>query len=218
MSVRLMRRLCISLFVLSLLCSSSLRAATIEYAWSGQLMPLARDDPWSLGPAGATFDLRVLVSNGELDSTGNVEIATFAASSALLKIGGQDVDYVDNGAIDFTDDDTAPSFDLMIFGGKFSRNGIPLDFISLVAFSSPGVFAFSQVAEQPPVFPSTNQVLESIEVIIPYKAVVSSGSLVTVTLVPEPASLAYLAVAMALLCGRRWRPRHGGSEGASPAL
>src|SRR3954452_18024785 len=70
-----------------------------------------------------------------------------------MSISGQNVAYIGNGVIDFTDNSNGV-FDLVLISGKFQRFGQTVEIESTVDLN-PATFAFTQLSEAPPNFAST---------------------------------------------------------------
>jgi len=186
--------------VLSMAIGSETRAYEIQYSWSGTIVPTGANDPWSIGVQGQPFSLSSIVSSSAPDlSSSDVQFATFNVDSAQLAINGQDVPYVGNGVIDFTDNSSA-TFDLLRVGGNFQRSGQTLEIESLVDLS-PATFAFTQNSEPPPLFSSTTNVESASCCGGAYTLIVDAGSAVKV--VPEPANIVSCLFGLTLMALRR---------------
>jgi hypothetical protein len=175
----------------------------VRYSWSGRLVPAGDDDPWLIHQQGEAFDLSVTVSSGALDlSQFDVEFAAFEVDNAQLFVQGQEIAYLGNGVLDFTDN-SAVGYDLIVFAGDFQQFEQVIEIDSAVILL-PDTFQFLQQIHQPPYFSSTANTLRITCCGGPYASIVAEGA--TVTVVPEPPSLALLPVT-ALLFVFANRPR-----------
>jgi hypothetical protein len=169
-------------------------AAVLTYSWSGQFVPnVAGEDPWSLGVAGQPFELRASVQDNATDTFYlNAEFAAFAVQSVHLAINGVDVEYVGEGAMDFTDNHNE-TYDIVTFEGKFRRFGQIFDIGSGITLPM-SWFSFTSLVVPPPFFaPTTNALHTTFSPPGPYTGVVDSG--VSVTVVPEPGMGALMILA-----------------------
>src|SRR4051794_14473260 len=90
-------------FLLTLAFCSPSHAYPIEYSWEGTIVPNGPTDPWLVGIQGQPFTLHGVVSSTAPDLLDiDVQFAAFTIDNAQLVVAGQNVPYVRDGTIDFT--------------------------------------------------------------------------------------------------------------------
>jgi hypothetical protein len=158
-------------------------ADVIRYAWSGVIVSDGADDPWSIGQHGKSFSLSATVSSDAADVlSDSVQFSAFNLNDADLVIEGQQVSYVGNGTIDFTDN-SGGILDVVLVAGEFQSHGTKVEIESAVALD-PATFMFTHENELLPVLTSTTNMDRISCCRPPYVLVVQAGSAVIV--VPEP--------------------------------
>lgn len=168
-------------------------ASVVHYSWSGNLVPSGSDDPWQLGPQGQPFVLEVAISLDAPDLLDlNVEFAAFELDDASLLLDNQQLTFVGNGNIDFTDD-WSGLLDLVVFHGDFERLGQIIEIGSAVSLPT-STYAFTQMIESPPHFASTENVDRTTCCGGTYTSIVALGS--PVSAVPEPSTAFLLGVSI----------------------
>jgi hypothetical protein len=180
-------------------------ATTVEYSWSGTIVPNGQDDPWAIGAIGKPFDLSFGLATSATDLANlDLESAIFAVNSAKVLIDGADLDYVGGGTANFTVN-TIGLYDFLQFVGVFERLGTTLEFGSVVVFPQ-GTFDFSQFVEPPPRFASTlNFDQSAYGGHSPYGEIVVGGTLVSVSAEPSTATLLLAGVVAMLVVARTTR-------------
>jgi hypothetical protein len=139
------------------------------------------------------FTLSTTVDSAAMDDTPTqTPWADFAALSACLWVGGEEIPFVGNARIDFSD--SADVLDAVSAVGEFSKGGQALFIASAVALP-PSAFSLSLPSESPPLIASMATAGHATNRSQPYIAIVTPGTWVSV--VPEPQAL-WLG---ALFCG-----------------
>jgi hypothetical protein len=141
-------------------------------------------DPWLIGVSGLPFVLEIKSDSSAADLALAVDTALFAVDQARLVIAGQDIPYVGEGFLDFTDNSLA-GFDLVTFNGVFELNGVQSEVPSFVDLPL-NAFQFVAPFETPPTFGNVANVLKS-SIGDNYGTIVESGTLVLS--VPEAGAL-----------------------------
>lgn len=175
-------------------------SADITYSWAGHLsLRDAGPDPWLIGPDGAEFKLQTTVSGAAVEQySPQVPFAGFPALSARLWIDGEEVEYVGDGFIDFSDLENIA--DVVVAVGLFRKFGQTVD-ISTGVELDPSTFAFHLPFELPPYFPTTQTLGRGGAGGSQYYTLVPAGTLVEV--VPEPATVPLALFSFALIPHRR---------------
>ncbi len=124
----------------------------------------------------------------------SVQFALFSVIQARLTVAGQEISFVGDGFLDFTDDSLA-GFDLLTFRGVIERNGVQSQISSAVTLPLTA-FRFVDAAEISPLFRSVINVLRT-GTGDPYGMLVESGT--PVLGVPEPRSLCTALLAFGLV-------------------
>ena len=164
-----------------------LEAATITYSWSGtlQLHENSPGDPWGIGADVVPFALSTTVDAAAMDDNPTqTPWADFAALSARLRVAGEEISFVGNARIDFSD--SADVLDAVSAVGEFSKGGQACLIASVVALPS-SAFTLAMPSELPPVITSVATAGRAVNLSQPYIAIVTPGTWVTV--VPEPHAL-----------------------------
>lgn len=173
--------------------------AEIRYSWSGTIVPTGANDPWLIGANGLPFTLEAKVRRNAPDLADvDLEVGLFAVDQARLVVAGQEIPYVGEGFLDFTDDSFA-DFDLLTFQGLFERNGVRSVVSSVVTLPVNAV-QFVVPSETAPVFGNVANVLRSSTGSIFYGTYVESGT--PVLGVPEPRAICISLLAFGILLSR----------------
>lgn len=188
MPPRSVARACIYLSLCAV--SSVLQAGQITYSWEGTVIPVAAgDDPWSLGAAPLDFWVSVSVDASAADlDTLNQDIAVFDAADVHFTIEGMPIAPVSLGTLIFEDGEAVPD-DRIDYGGRFEKDGIPIE-VGFSASLDSEVFGFTRLAASPPRFGTAFNAERIGRVSGPYQTLVEIGTVVNAA--PEPSATTIL--------------------------
>jgi hypothetical protein len=199
----MMRSMCCVLAIAFVGCTIDVRAAQIEYSWSGMIKRsnLADPtDPWVLGVAGKPFQISVVVDQAATDVDPTVNSAQFFNYNAItFAINGTPASSLSNNPsfdyFGFTDN-VFGLLDQIVVGFTAQFNGFSTDLGAAVRLPLT-TFAFSLPADSPPLFgtTTTEELAGFHHGDNLYYGESDKGILVTSKLVPEPRDAVLITLA-----------------------
>jgi hypothetical protein len=187
--------------------------AFVTYSTKGILQrdPEKLGDPWDVGSAGLPFEISMTVDTSAIDHLNEVAYAQFSdIASASFTIGGDATTVLlpsINTDLFFYDYSDVSNSDIVVWRlSDVVYKGI-IEPILVGASIDSSSFSFSAQNESPPVFPSTTSTTSSVAYGGGhYVAFLDVGIPVTVSAIPESASLAVWSFLIMIGIGfQRWR-------------